>query len=272
LSDINTIGTTAFGVAALRAMESERPDRLFDDPYAMPFVAAAGGGMGLPGDKAGFIMILGPFVAIRTKFLDEAILAAARGGRSQVVVLASGMDSRAFRLDWPDGTELFELDQPEVLAFKDGVLTGKQPKCNRHAISVDLRTDWPKTLREAGFRPDQRTAWLTEGLFYALTSEQADQLLGKIGDLSAPGSTIAVDQAQDHTALKAARAAVSPDLVDLWRGGPTEHPADWLARHGWEPEVVELAELAVTYGRKMHDSYDPAAGGAHCWVCTATRK
>jgi methyltransferase (TIGR00027 family) len=271
MSTINTIGTTSLGVAALRAMESMRPDKLIDDPYAMPFVAAAGGGMGLPGDKAGFIAIMGPFVAVRTKYFDEAILAAARGGCTQVVMMASGMDSRAFRLDWPAGTDLFELDQPAVLAFKDGVLGDTPPKVNRHPVGVDLRGDWTITLREAGFQPDLPTAWLTEGLIYALTPEEADLLLERITSVSAPGSVITVDQAQDHEELKAARFAVSPELVGLWQGGPTEHPADWLGKFGWRPEVTETADLARTYGREMHQSYDPAAGGAHCWLATATR-
>ncbi|GAA1708515.1 class I SAM-dependent methyltransferase [Fodinicola feengrottensis] len=271
MSTINPIGTTSLGVAALRAMESMRPDKLIDDPYAMGFVAAAGGGMALPGDKTGFIAILGPVVAVRTKYFDESILAAARGGCRQVVMMASGMDSRAYRLDWPADTELFELDQPEVLAFKNGVLGDAKPKANRHPVGVDLVGDWTATLRVAGFDPEVPTAWLTEGIIYALTPEQADLLLERITSVSAPGSVITVDQVQDHEDLKAARLAVSPDLVELWVGGPTGHPADWLHRFGWKAEVTETADLARTYGREVHKCYDPAAGGAHCWLATATR-
>jgi methyltransferase (TIGR00027 family) len=185
------------------------------------------------------------------------------------------MDSRPYRLDWPAGTRLFELDQPAVLDYKHQILADKSAsaRCEHRPVAVDLREDWPNALIEAGFSPDEPTAWHLEGLIYALTPEQADQLLGKVSALAAPGSRLAVDQVQDSPDLKAARLAVfGPDMDELWLGGPVGHPDDWLHRHGWTPDFVDIADVAQSYGRTVDPAYQPAEGGAHCWVGTGTYK
>jgi methyltransferase (TIGR00027 family) len=189
-----------------------------------------------------------------------------------VVLLASGMDSRAYRLDWPSGVRLYELDQPDVLAFKQHVLDSASatPRCELRTVGVDLREDWPAALREAGFRPGEPTAWLTEGLLYALDETASDALLNQISALSAPGSVLAFDHVQESQALRDALTAIDPELLRLWQSGPTD-PADWLRRHGWEPRIAELADVSRDYGRAVHLAYDSAdPQSAHSWLATAS--
>ena len=270
---IDQIGTTALFVAALRAAETARPDRLADDPHAATILAAAGMSS-IPGDVDGFVSILGDQVAVRTRFLDEALLAATADGCAQVVLMASGMDSRGYRLAWPEGTELFELDQPSVLDFKREVLAdaNAEARCRVHSVGVDLRDDWAGALRAAGFREDRPTAWLTEGLLYALDATAAEGLLGGIGRLSAPGSTIAFDHMEKGPALTDALRALDPGLLDLWQTGPLD-PTAWLERGGWEPHVVELAGLQRAHDRPVHPGYDPdVAGSVQGWLGTGVRR
>lgn len=250
LAEIDMIGRTAFEVAALRAAEDRRADRLFADPYAAQFLDAAGFPAAQPG-KRDFVAIMVEQVAVRTRFLDDALLAAAAGGCRQVVLVASGMDSRAWRLGWPAGTELFELDQGGVLRFKDEVMASEAPRCVRHAVAVDLRTDWSAGLLRAGFRADRPTTWLVEGLLYSLDEVGADGLLAAITTLSAPGSSLACDHIRSGPVLRDALAAMHPGLVALWQPGPAD-PAAWLRRHGWRPDLRELASLAREHGRVAH--------------------
>jgi O-methyltransferase involved in polyketide biosynthesis len=158
---LSGVGETALGAAMMRARESLRPDRLFDDPYADAFVAAApeafadGPADSDNGALAALEAAFSSAVVVRTRFYDDYLLAACAAGCRQVVLLAAGLDTRAFRLNWPDRVRLFELDLPEVLAFKEGVLARRRaaPRCARTALPVDLREDWPAQLTDAGFEP-----------------------------------------------------------------------------------------------------------------------
>ncbi|TDV49913.1 SAM-dependent methyltransferase [Actinophytocola oryzae] len=265
---LDAIGSTSLFVAALRAKETLRPDRLVDDPFAARFLDAAGvAGVSAPGDVTRFVELMADQVALRTRYLDDALLAA---GCRQVVLVAAGMDSRAFRLPWPAGVEVFELDQPAVLSFKDEALDGAEPRCVRHAVGVDLREDWSTPLLDAGFRVDRPTAWLAEGLLYALTPWAADVLLETVGSLCEVGSMIAFDHIQMSDAMRRALLDADPGLVDLWQGGPTD-PQTWLRQHDWRPRVEELADTGRRRGRPVHPAYDPAADGAHSWLVTAAR-
>jgi methyltransferase (TIGR00027 family) len=154
-----------------------------------------------PGEPAALGAIFEAHVAIRTRFLDDYLLAATAAGCRQVVLLAAGMDTRAYRLGWPAGTRLFEIDQPDVLAFKNAVLNsrGAVPRCDRAALAADLREDWTDTLLGSGLRPIERTAWLAEGLLIYLTAEEADRLLTATTGLSAPGSRIAFEYADSRS-------------------------------------------------------------------------
>ncbi len=271
------VGATALGVARLRATENARPDRLVTDPYAGHILAAAAGAgsqWAAVAPQAGldFFALMADQVAVRTRFLDQTLLDLTRAGCAQVVLLACGMDTRAFRLDWPADTRVFEVDFREVLTFRDAALAshGVAPRCNRITVATDLREDWPTALRCAGFDPTQATAWLAEGILYALPPDAADTLLDRITDLSAPASTLALDHVQDSPYLRAARAAVSPDLVALWQGGPADL-CGWLTDHGWQPAIHDLREIAAGYHRSVPAELTGGATDAtRAWLATAT--
>jgi methyltransferase (TIGR00027 family) len=258
---LSKLGHTALEVALVRARESERPDRLFDDPYAAAFAAelapeAAAGGTAQAQEALAFQ------VAIRTRFFDDFLLEACDQGCRQVVLLAAGLDTRAFRLDWPDGVRLFELDLPDVIEAKDAVLAaqGATARCERHALAIDLREDWPAALRAAGFDPAQPTAWLAEGLLIYLGAEEAAELLQAVGDLAAPGSWLAAERANfaDPALLEQARAQLGMDHFSaLWKGGLGYDAADWLPAHGWEVHADDVGFVAAAYGRPT----DSDAGG-----------
>jgi methyltransferase (TIGR00027 family) len=184
------------------------------------------------------------------------------------------MDARTFRLAWPAGTRVFEVDFGDVLAFRDSALAahGVTPSCQRTGVPADLRQDWPAALREAGFAPSAPTAWLLEGLLYALPAQGADGLLEALSGASAPGSVLALDHVEDSPVLRQARLAISPELVDLWQGGPTDEVAAWLSRFGWAPTVHDLRDIAATYSRVVPAELTAGdADGGRAWLATATR-
>lgn len=269
------VGQTAIGVAKIRARESERADRLFHDPYAGAFVDAAPGapvdaGPGAlaraapgatvprqaPGESTALGAIFQARVAIRTRFYDDYLLAARAAGCRQVVLLAAGMDTRGYRLDWPAGTRLFEIDQPDVLAFKDAVLTARDavPRCHRVARAADLRHDWAGVLLDSGLRPSERTAWLAEGLLIYLTAEEAGQLLDTITGLSAPGSTIAFEYNDTGDGGPVSHARTMPGMsrvTALWKGGLGAETPDRLGRHGWQVQIHGIGPVAAGYHRRI---------------------
>lgn len=271
------IGATSLGVALLRARESSRTDRLFNDPYARAFVDRVdrdGSMWSREGAAANFFGLMAEQVAVRTRFLDQALLDDARAGIGQVVLLGCGMDSRAFRLRWPAGTTVYEIDQAEVLAFKAAALQdmNAQPRCRHVVVPADLRTDWPARLVEAGVDPRKRTAWLAEGILYALQPGAADALLDRITACSAIGSTLALDHNEDSELLRAARAAISPELVTMWRGGPSGDLGAWLNQRGWRADIHDVARVAAGYGRAAPPAFDPDSDGAsRAWLATASK-
>jgi methyltransferase (TIGR00027 family) len=270
------IGATSLGVAMLRARESARTDRLFNDPYARVFVDRAdprGSLWKSEGTALNFFQLLAEQVAVRTRFLDDALLDAARAGATQVVLLACGMDCRTFRLAWPAGTSVYEADQPEVLGFKSTVLRElhAQPRCQRVEVPVDLHTDWPARLVKAGFDPEKRTAWLAEGIVYALEPDAADAFLDRITACSAEGTTLALDHNEDSQLLRTARASISPELVSMWKGGPSGDLGDWLHQRGWKAEIRDVAWVAAEYGRPAPPAFDPRNdGSSRAWLATAS--
>lgn len=271
------IGATSLGVALLRAEESARTDRLFNDPYARAFVDRAdldGSVWSSDGAARDFFQLMAGQVAVRTRFLDQALLDSVRTGIGQVVLLACGMDSRAFRLRWPAGTTVYEIDQSEVLAFKSVALQElhAQPRAHRVVVPADLRTDWPARLAAAGFDPDKRTAWLAEGILYALAPDAADVLLDRITSCSAIGSTMALDHNEDSELLRAARAEISAELVAMWLGGPSGDLGPWLHRRGWRADVHDVAQVAAGYSRPVPPAFDPGNDGSSCaWLATASK-
>ena len=265
--DIETsVGSTAVMVAAARAAETARENPLISDPYAMMLVSGAGSGVwdfmlddgfvaevAASGDDgtavAAIFQHMGSYQAVRTHFFDDFFTKAAASGIRQVVILASGLDSRAYRLEWPTGTTVFEIDQPKVLEYKAARLAehGVTASARRHEVAIDLRNDWPTALCEAGFDPVQPTAWLAEGLLMYLPADAQDKLFEQISELSAPGSRIAAEtvgvQADERRAQMRERfdkiaakfeMEQAMNVEELMYNDPDRADvAEWLNAHGW---------------------------------------
>ncbi|MFV0495142.1 class I SAM-dependent methyltransferase [Mycobacterium sp.] len=281
--DIRTsVGTTAVMVAAARAVETEQPDALIRDPYAKILVDDANADVmweamldpsivdkveSVDPEAAAMIRQMRGYQAVRTNFFDTYFADATAAGIRQVVILASGLDSRAYRLDWPSGTRVFEIDQPQVLDYKSTTLAGHgvTPKSDRRAVAVDLRQDWPAALRAAGFDPAVPTAWLAEGLLMYLPAEAQDRLFAQVGELSPPGSRVAAETAPSHAEerrqqmrerfLKIAEQIGLEETIDIgelmYRDENRARVADWLNQHGWRATAASSVEEMQRLGRWM---------------------
>jgi methyltransferase (TIGR00027 family) len=286
---------TAVGIAYVRALESERSERLFDDPLASEFVAASGWTPPSAAAPVGsgprrFFAAVRVGAVVRTRFLDDFLTAACGNGCPQAVLLGAGLDTRAFRLHLPQETELFELDLPDLIRFKQGVLDsiGASPRCKRTTVGCDLREDWPSELLGAGFDAELPTAWIGEGLLIYLTQPDVDRLLDRIGALSAPGSRLGftlaseawlersrawLDGSGGEAAPEADRLAGPPlgrTLSALWQSPAPDDPQAWLDRRGWSAQAFDPFELAAAYGRPLPggDKQRPSPTG---WLVSATR-
>ena len=261
-------GVTALGVAATGALESDRPDRLIDDPYAAAFVAAVPSPIPRPlrwpedgtvdSELTAYLVHASNYLGVRSRFFDDFLLDTARAGCAQFVILAAGLDTRAFRLCWPAGTRLYELDQPAVLAFKDQVLAeqGARVRCDRQPIGIDLRDDWPAALLAAGFDPAVPTGWLAEVLLPYLPPEAEWHLFATIDKLSAPGSRLAVEHptdlpnlVRDHEVEAIRRAGV--DMAELLHSDPRPSPEPWLIDRGWSVRDEPADQVALRYRRDL---------------------
>lgn len=240
---LGELGRTALGAARIRAAESARPDRLFDDPLAAAFLAADPDAV--PAEASGRVgAAFAVGVVLRTRLLDDEAAAAAAAGCRQVVLLGAGLDARAFRIGWPARTRVFELDLPDVLGFKERVLAerGAVPGCERTPVPVDLAGDWAEPVRRAGFAPDRPALWLPEGLLTYLSAADATRLFETVTELSTVGSRLAVE----HGGSVLPEARRLPALVEyarLWRGGLGEGTRDWLDGHGWRTELRDGEHL-----------------------------
>jgi methyltransferase (TIGR00027 family) len=255
---MDALGLTSRWVAAARARESARADRLFDDPLAAALAGDEGRAMleemervatppGRPSEN--------PYLAIRTRFFDDALMGAAREGTRQVAILAAGMDARAFRLAWPEGTTVFEVERAEVVRYKEEVLAAERatPRARRVVVAADLREDWRAKLREAGHDAAQPTAFLVEGLLPYLPDEAAAlAIFAAAASIAAPGSRLATDVVGQSflespwvkTYLEGLAAKGVP-----WTFG-TDEPEALLARAGWpHAHAVEPGDEGVSLGR-----------------------
>lgn len=270
--DITTsVGATALFVATARALEAQKPDPLVVDPFAELFCRAVGGSWvdvldgnapdhELRNDDFGGHFV--NFQAARTKYFDTYFQRAAAAGARQVVILAAGLDSRAYRLSWPDGTTVYELDQPQVLDFKRQVLAehGAQPRAHRREIAVDLREDWSQALQDAGFNPTLSSAWIAEGLLIYLPAAAQEQLFTGIDALACLGSHVAVEdgaplpQNEYEAKVEEERAAPEGDqrpffqLVYNERCAPA---ADWFSGNGWTAVGTPLTDYFREVGRPL---------------------
>lgn len=279
----SSVGATATMVATGRAMATKDPRHLIDDPFAEPLVRAVGidffvamidskvdaSPFGDDAPERVEAMING--MALRTKFFDEYFVRVTEGGIRQAVILASGLDSRAYRLPWPSGTVVYEIDQPKVIEFKTAVLAdlGAQPTAQRRTVGIDLREDWPSALKATGFDPTAPTAWLAEGLLIYLPPHAQDRLFDTITALSAPGSAVATEYVPgivDFDAAKAREMAsnlrdrgLDLDMPSLVYAGPRSHVMDYLTAKGWVVSGVPGPELFRRNGLPVPDrqGYDP---------------
>ena len=274
----SSVGATATMVAAARAVASRADNAVIDDPFAEPLVRAVGvdfftrlaTGELTPADLDSDNSPVGmrrfaDGMAARTRFFDDFFTDSGAAGIRQVVILASGLDSRAYRIQWPAGTRVFEIDQPKVLEYKTRTLDehGVRPIAERHEVPVDLRFDWPAALTAAGFDPSLPTAWLAEGLLMYLPADAQDRLFEEVGELSAPGSRIAAETAGKHSDErreemrrrfeKVGEHLGVPklfDIADLIYNDPDRAElADWLDEHGWRAAGVKASDEMRRLGR-----------------------
>jgi methyltransferase (TIGR00027 family) len=264
----SSVGATATMVATQRAMATR--EGLIDDPFAEPLVAAVGHDFfqrALDGD-IDFEDIDPEFsvrrtaegVAVRTRHFDRVFTDAAAAGVRQAVILATGLDARAYRLPWPDGTVVYEVDQPEVIEFKTTTLRelGAEPTAIHRTVAIDLRQDWPNALLDSGFDRTQATAWSAEGLLIYLPPQAQDLLFDNITALSAPGSRLATDHIPDmdvfqdersqRIAERLKRYGHDIEFSDLVYHGERSHVPEYLTSLGWQVSTQTLVEAYKANG------------------------
>jgi methyltransferase (TIGR00027 family) len=268
----SSVGATATMVAAGRAMATKDPRGLINDPFAEPLVRAVGvdfftkmmdGELDLDAIENATPVRMQAMIdgmAVRTKYFDDYFINATDGGVRQAVILASGLDSRAYRLPWAPGTVVYEIDQPQVIEFKTTTLAGigAEPSATRRTIPIDLRAEWPAALQAAGLDTTAPTAWLAEGLLIYLPPEAQDRLFDNITALSAPGSTIATEFVPGIIDFDADRVremsgafrdhGIDVDMASLVYAGERNHVVDYLRSKGWEVEGVTRTELFKHHG------------------------
>ena len=253
---MDPLGQTSRWMAAVRASESERLDRLFDDPLAVALAGPEGYGW-LNRMELAQPLWGGPglYVVVRTRFFDDFLLRRSWSAEArQIVILAVGMDARVFRLDWPPHTRLYELDRPEIFAAKEPILTrsGAQATCERHTIGVDLkRPSWSQALLNGGYEPQKQSAWLIEGLFFYMTEASVHALLEDVAALTASQSWLGADLV-NRDLLRS--PTMWPLLAAFARRGVagsfgTNDPETLFGEHGWKAEVIQPGEQEANYGR-----------------------
>ncbi|OHU99038.1 class I SAM-dependent methyltransferase [Mycobacterium talmoniae] len=278
----SSVGATATMVATARALATRAEHPLITDQFAEPLVRAVGvdvftrlatgeltaADIATDGSAGPGLQRMTDNMAVRTKFFDEFFTEATQAGIRQAVILAAGLDSRAYRLAWPAGTTVYEIDQPEVIEFKTRTLAelGASPTAERRAVAIDLRNDWPAALRAAGFDPAQPTAWSAEGLLGYLPPEAQDRLLDTVTALSAPGSRFATESSprRDPAERQEREAKVRErmqsvaeqwrnhgldlDLTELVYFGDRNEAAAYLADHGWQVSGHRINDLFAANG------------------------
>lgn len=292
----SSVGATATMVATARALASIEPDALINDPFAAPLVRAVGiefftrlvdgeiAELDGAADNVVEVERMVASLAVRTRFFDEFFrdAFAAPGGPRQAVILAAGLDARAYRLNWPPGSTVYEVDQQQVIDFKAATVAklGAHSGAQLRTVAVDLRADWPNALRRAGFDDAAPTAWIAEGLLMYLPPDAQDRLFDEITALSVPGSRLATEMHADSGHKMAERARVltdqwqkygyNMDMTELFYTGERHDVADYLGERGWQVSARSRRELFADYGRQFPDD-DPLAAFRNVIAITAVR-
>ena len=285
----SSVGATATAVAASRATASQGPNALLNDPWADPLVRAVGidtfiklidGEIQRSDDPLLNRQAMNEQITVRTRFFDDFFIQATGSGIKQAVILASGLDTRAYRLPWPADTVVYEIDQPQVIEFKTRTLAGlgAEPAAQRRTVAIDLRDDWPAALQAAGFDAGRPTAWSAEGLLVYLPPEAQDRLFDNIAALSAPGSRIATehldlrnipsDWAQKLTE-RSRRLGSNINLAELFYTGDRNTAAEYLAGHGWRVDIRTTEQAYAENGFDLPND-DLASFGDASGYLTAT--
>jgi methyltransferase (TIGR00027 family) len=294
----SSVGATATMVAAARALASKDTTPIINDPFAAPLVRAVGidfftrvvDGQINPtfeenvGENGkGELQTETDSLAVRTRFFDEFFTNATAAGIGQAVILAAGLDARAYRLAWPSGSVVYEVDQPRVVAFKTETMAGlgAKPTAERRTVSIDLREDWPAALRDSGFDDTKPAAWSAEGLLMYLPPEAQDRLFDHITALSAPGSQLATEyhpqtgptMAERSQAMnnRWANLGCDVDLSGLFYEGERSNVAEYLSDRGWQVVTRPRRELFGDYGRPF-PSDDELAAFRNIVSVVATRR
>lgn len=268
---ISGVGVTALAVALARAIETNRPDGIANDPLAASFLDAVElpppfdiwptVSEGVAAEPASWWDSLPAYMGARTRFFDEFFAATSAAGIRQVVLLAAGLDTRAYRLSWPDGIRVFEVDQALVMSFKEEVLgtQGLRSGCERVVVPADLREDWGAALQESGFDAGRPTAWLAEGLLSFLSADTERDMFAGVRKLSASGSRFAVEAVSgsvrhlSHTTPPAFgwQEHVGVEVAKLWNPETRPEPIEVLREAGWTVTMEKVAEAAARYGRSV---------------------
>ncbi|MGA9676170.1 MAG: class I SAM-dependent methyltransferase [Mycobacterium sp.] len=280
----SSVGATATMVAATRALASAEPSPIINDPFAAPLVRAVGLNFFVrlvDGDIQSSVasqthdqavqaerdlQLETDSIAVRTRFFDDFFLNAARDGVRQAVILAAGLDARPYRLSWPSGSVVYEVDQPKVIEFKSAMMSALSaaPAADRRTVSIDLREDWPAALRRGGFDDTQPTAWSAEGLLMYLPPDAQDRLFDNITTLSAPGSRLATEYHGDDSGptmseraaqfnQRWAKLGCDIDLSGLFFDGERSNVVEYLNDRGWQVSTRPRRELFADYGRVFPD-------------------
>lgn len=264
----SSVGATATAVATQRAMASQGPDALLNDPWADPLVRAVGsdtfvklidGKLGDTDDPVMNRQAVIEQITVRTRYFDEFFQQSAEAGVRQAVILASGLDTRAYRLSWPADTVVYEIDQPGVIDFKTRTLAdlGAQPPAEHRTVAIDLREDWPAALVEAGLDTSKPTAWSAEGLLVYLPPEAQDRLFDNVAALSAPGSRIACEHMDfrnipadwaEKLTERSRRIGSKINLAELFYTGDRNAAGDYLAERGWRVDITTTEQAFAANG------------------------
>ena len=271
ISSRSRLALTASWTAAARSQESAREDRLFDDPWASALAGADGAAWLEQSSPEGVASVV-----LRTRFFDDYLLRIAReDGVRQVVIVAAGLDTRVFRLDWPAGMQVFELDQAAVLERKQTIFdeAGAESTCERRVIATDLVGEWEAALNAAGIASDQPAIWLLEGCLSCLSPEDLRALLVRVMKASTPGSYLAFDVINSATLT----SPLTRPLVEMqaragapWTG-TMDDPKSLLKRHGWRAELTQIGSPGADHGRWPRPVPADDAEAPHLWLVTARR-